>query len=495
MLGDYMEVFRFDMHRVRTTNECPRRVSIFDVIKAVTGKENASWAWTQLQQRYVDITDSDVYKFPGGRHRATPVTDARGLVTIINLLPGRKAAEFRTASAEVLVRYLGGDETLVSDIKRNKAEQVDLPESSPAKIFGEAVTERLKSATGVIDFMSPQVYMGLPLGLFQDLRPKGNPPPPEVDLSTAIICKTGSQLSEGRIHGHSGTYGGFELLESCCTPSCNFFEKEWKNTLRNMGRLLKGKHTSKDTEDHELFWILGQDDYEQNIIPEWNKLIAKARGVDMEKEITLRKQSEEATKQAEAGLRVEEHRTRQLELQLEIARLQQGIEVQHEPQPEQVEEMQVDAPIEPTAPGPQETLLVTFTLKKLGNAQKVEQRDMRGRYIRAWDSAAAAVAALKCPPAHISSCLKGHRNQAGGFRWTKDTTSLFSVTVPYTDHERYVQQSPEGVFVNSYRTLMEAAKRCHTYVKSLRHAIATGDDLQGYVWTDAFQHSPGLVES
>ncbi|GAQ86505.1 hypothetical protein KFL_002930020 [Klebsormidium nitens] len=75
----------------------------------------------------------------GSGQRPIPFTSARGLVTIINLLPGKKAAQFRLKCADVVVRYLGGDESLVAEIRRNKEVQSQLPAEHPARVFGETV--------------------------------------------------------------------------------------------------------------------------------------------------------------------------------------------------------------------------------------------------------------------------------------------------------------------------------------------------------------------
>ena len=61
---------------------------------------------------------------------------------ILMVLPGSAAAEFRKNCAKVLVRYLGGDPTLVDEIAANRAAQERLAQqdpSHPARLFGEAV--------------------------------------------------------------------------------------------------------------------------------------------------------------------------------------------------------------------------------------------------------------------------------------------------------------------------------------------------------------------
>ena len=61
------------------------------------------------------------------------------MITIINLLSGPLAAKFRESCSDILVRFLGGDLTLIDQIKANNNIQQQLPDNHPAKIFGEAV--------------------------------------------------------------------------------------------------------------------------------------------------------------------------------------------------------------------------------------------------------------------------------------------------------------------------------------------------------------------
>ena len=93
-----------------------------------------------LREQYPEVHTLCVnFKFPGPGQRQTPVTDARGIVRIIMLLPCRAAAPVRAKAADVLVRYLGGDPSLVPEISQNRAERENLPQSHPARIFGGAV--------------------------------------------------------------------------------------------------------------------------------------------------------------------------------------------------------------------------------------------------------------------------------------------------------------------------------------------------------------------
>ena len=76
----------------------------------------------------------------GGNRLATPVTDARGIVQLICGLPGK--SDFRRQCADVCVRYIGGDPTLIEEIFQNRFAQETLAREQPdhpARLFGEAV--------------------------------------------------------------------------------------------------------------------------------------------------------------------------------------------------------------------------------------------------------------------------------------------------------------------------------------------------------------------
>jgi hypothetical protein len=82
------------------------------------------------------------FKFSGRGQKETPVTDARGIVDIIMVLPGKAAASVRRQASNVLVRYLGGDPTLVEEIAANRFAQEELSETDPNncfRIFGQTI--------------------------------------------------------------------------------------------------------------------------------------------------------------------------------------------------------------------------------------------------------------------------------------------------------------------------------------------------------------------
>ena len=110
MHGDYV-----DGIKIRKTNETPPRVSVIDLIKAIMccSSKYASEVLALKSKDYKEVSEKIGHLKFEGKGQQTPVTDVQGVVTIINLLPGEKAAMFRLKSADIIVRYLGGDTSLI----------------------------------------------------------------------------------------------------------------------------------------------------------------------------------------------------------------------------------------------------------------------------------------------------------------------------------------------------------------------------------------------
>lgn len=141
-----MEIFRnfqsaeLEGQQIRVMPGFPKKVSVLDVIKVVTGHSAYRKTWLDISQRFPEVvSEINNFKFPGQGQRETPVVGAKGLVTIMNLLQGERAARFRAAEADVLVRYLGGDLTLIGEVQGISEAQRQLPADHPARIFGEHV--------------------------------------------------------------------------------------------------------------------------------------------------------------------------------------------------------------------------------------------------------------------------------------------------------------------------------------------------------------------
>ena len=130
------------VQQIRKTAETPPRVSVYDVIKAVTGcsPHVAANAAQRLKEAYPEVASEWChFRFSGRGQRDIPVCEARGAIELIMLLPGRTAAIARQSAANVVVRYLGGDTSLVGEVMANRDMQAFLEPEHPASIFGQSV--------------------------------------------------------------------------------------------------------------------------------------------------------------------------------------------------------------------------------------------------------------------------------------------------------------------------------------------------------------------
>jgi hypothetical protein len=123
------ELFRGS--KVRYTSQEPVLVSVYDIIKVITGCSNPHMSYATLQQHYQElISQFRTYQFTGSGERPTPVCTVPQVIELINVLSGVRAARFRSAGAKVLVRFLGGDETLIDEVRENSERMAQLASTS-----------------------------------------------------------------------------------------------------------------------------------------------------------------------------------------------------------------------------------------------------------------------------------------------------------------------------------------------------------------------------
>ena len=110
-------IFQGRESEIRITQD--KKISVFDFIKVVGGQENPRDTWNNIKKKYkkevVEFLDN--LKFPGAGQKLTPVVNVQGMVKLLFWLPGELAKQFRSKSAETMIRYLGGDLTLIDEIK------------------------------------------------------------------------------------------------------------------------------------------------------------------------------------------------------------------------------------------------------------------------------------------------------------------------------------------------------------------------------------------
>ena len=123
-----------------------KKVSVTDVICASKGcsPDSARTMYTRLvktgQIAPIDRTECLGIQGRGGARRPIPFASAQEVVKLLHALPGD--TEFKRNAANVVVRYLGGDLTLATEVLENRAAQERLADEAPehpARIFGEAV--------------------------------------------------------------------------------------------------------------------------------------------------------------------------------------------------------------------------------------------------------------------------------------------------------------------------------------------------------------------
>ena len=275
---DQAGFFEFENRKIRKTSETPQRVSVYDLIAAITDQDanNARTSFKRLKQEHSEVAAiCSYFKFSGSGQRETPVAEAKGAVIIMNLLSGHKAAEFRKACAGIIVRYLGGDETLVGEIKHNQALQETAGETNPVSFFGEAVNVAasfnetcsltIESATNVQEFRAPQFYFRQVLGRWSNLHPVGRPQDvmSAEAMSEIAVIKTGSMGVTERQMTHNKQFDRSELLDSCLTSSFTHVETKAKDYWKDRGELYEGLHEHKTVRDTELLIVRNQEDYER----------------------------------------------------------------------------------------------------------------------------------------------------------------------------------------------------------------------------------------
>lgn len=125
--------------RIRKSREVPPRVSVFDLIGAICGAGNPRQSWANVMERMrgmnAALPDIGTYQFAGPGQRSTPVVDARGVVHIIFFLPGPRAAAFCYKCSDLIVRYLGGDESLIDEIRQTRVAQEQLSGDNLLRVF------------------------------------------------------------------------------------------------------------------------------------------------------------------------------------------------------------------------------------------------------------------------------------------------------------------------------------------------------------------------
>ena len=166
--------------KARKTIEDPPRIAVYDMIAAAKGRDN-KYA-SSLYLRYLEEgkvppceevepdlissnTGNQAFGHGGGNRKKIRVATAREMVQIMWALPGETV--FKQNCADVIVRYLGGDTSLVADLVTIRAAQelmADKEPDHPMRIFGEEVEAR-GTPRGFEDMIASAIERGIRQGL------------------------------------------------------------------------------------------------------------------------------------------------------------------------------------------------------------------------------------------------------------------------------------------------------------------------------------------
>ena len=143
-LAEMKKVSLESVGRLRMTPE--KMPALVDVGVILTGKD-VNQSAEMIRRMFATHLDLKAkcfqIKFGGRGNQETPVPkDLATLIEIICLLPGSAAAKVRQSAAQIFVRHLGGDLSLIREVERMNHVQTFLRENDPEhplRAFGEAV--------------------------------------------------------------------------------------------------------------------------------------------------------------------------------------------------------------------------------------------------------------------------------------------------------------------------------------------------------------------
>ena len=250
IFGDDADVFKGN--KVRIVNEIPKKVSVYDIMN-ISGINNktASKTFIRLKEKYPEVsTFSRNFKFNTGQGQVlTPVVDAKGLITILMLLPGEKAALFRYKASNILVRYLAGDLSLIPEIEKNNEIQEINPDNFGFRnlIIGNnkldkntlPYIEELLTPTIIDTFLSPHVVYLLWIGFCHE--------------NNVHIWKFGHSVDfkdRSRIHKAEQKSEAYILQISLGTHASNNLEKTIEKIVYKYGTKL---NVEKECLNREIF--------------------------------------------------------------------------------------------------------------------------------------------------------------------------------------------------------------------------------------------------
>jgi len=224
-----------------------KELALIDVAMIFNGLDNdqAGLAVRRLLEQFPDVrSNRSNFKFPGRGRQTVDVAPLAEALEFAFLLPGRNAAKVRKEAAKLLVRYLGGDLSLVDEIfLRNHVqaalaripEEERTAEQQTARLFGESV-ESTQPAPLIFHLPPPPIIMeSCPTGCLDDgpphfyiLRIPSQPGAPE-DGDTYRGGRT--KDFDARMLKHHAKYGEGSYM-ALRAPNYGHMETLWHRRMR-----------------------------------------------------------------------------------------------------------------------------------------------------------------------------------------------------------------------------------------------------------------------
>lgn len=309
-----------------------KKASAFDIIKAFNGSLSYRRVWNDIKKNhFVGVRKTNAYTFPGKGQNKTPVLDSKGVIELIMVLPGTKAASCRKTFAEIIVRYLGGDLSLCYDVAQTQQQRQITSNKDPDSFIAPIVNNTYT----VINKLRNQ-YNIKPIPLTKLIGLQGIYIASVGVEKDTIVFKYGETDFDvhSRIDRHLGRYKniGNDNFGPAIVPlyfrETNFSRRVEKDIKRELHyynlHLNEGHKISDELKGNDELFILREDFQMPQVIDLVDSLIGQyeiqsVEVIDDQKEI---RDHEYRMKQLDVERDLALQKTKQLELELEILRLQ-----------------------------------------------------------------------------------------------------------------------------------------------------------------------------
>ena len=322
-------IFKGLESKIRITPD--KMISVFDFIKVVGGQVQPRKTWTDISKNHKEevVTFCNYFHFDGQGQKATPVINVQGMVKLLFWLPGEMAKQFRSKSAEVMIRYLGGDQSLIDEIKAIDQYHIQNP-NNIAQVFREEVNETNRLNYDQINNSKQLLsHFGSKTDIFYMLL---------FSLTECWYLKFGIvnlRCFYERYNEHVIEFGpDICVADAFQSPDVKKIESEHKNSafFKQHGiKLPKKSGNGNHTEIYQLSETLTYNKIKQEILKTANDRIIDPppsyASIENSSELTKQIEIKELTKQIEAKELTERERekTKQKQIELEIKKLEYEI--------------------------------------------------------------------------------------------------------------------------------------------------------------------------